>query len=92
MTISINSIGNYNPYTSRVGETTAARKTAQVKPVESEVKINKMAKQNAISTREKEFFAQLYPENSAAIMDYHYYQRTGTMSGVAVGSLLDRRG
>ncbi len=92
MAISINSIGNYNPYTSRVGGTTAARKTAQVKPVENEVSVNKMAKQNAISTKEKEFFAQLYPDNITAIMDYHYYQRSGTMSGVAVGSLFDRRG
>ncbi len=93
MGISINSIGNYNPYASKVGATTITRKAASVKQTEAaNVSINNISKQNVISTKEKEFFAHLYPDNIASIMDYHYYQRSGEMSGVAVGSLIDRRG
>ncbi len=93
MAISINSIGNYNPYASKVGATGLTRKTESVKQVQTnDVSVNNISKQNVISTEEKEFFAQLYPDNISSIMDYHYYRRSGEMSGVAVGSLIDRRG
>jgi len=93
MAISINSIGNYNPYASKVGATGLTKKTAPVKEVQTNrVPVNNISNQNVISNKEKEFFAQLYPDNISSIMDYHYYQRSGQMSGVAVGSLIDRRG
>ncbi len=44
-----------------------------------------------VTKEEKDFFVGLYPEQKQEIADYHFYQRTGKMSGVSVGSLLDRR-
>ncbi|MCH7962717.1 MAG: hypothetical protein IH950_05715 [Bacteroidetes bacterium] len=46
----------------------------------------------ALSKDEKNFFAEVYPKNRSEIMDYHYYNNTGKMSGVSVGSNIDRRG
>ena len=45
----------------------------------------------AISTEEKAFFINMYPEQKTEIQDYHFYQRSGKMSGVSVGSMFDRR-
>ncbi len=45
-----------------------------------------------ISEEEKTFFANLYPLNKNEIMDYHYYQKSGKPSGIALGSLFDKRG
>ncbi len=92
MGISINSIGNYNPYATKVGVTHHTKATSTIKEVSKNVSVNNIAKENAISTKEKEFFAKLYPDNINTIMDYHYYQRSGEMAGVSVGSLIDRRG
>lgn len=45
-----------------------------------------------VSNEEKKYFMNLYPENTKEIMDYHFYERSGKLSGVSVGSLLDKRG
>jgi len=45
-----------------------------------------------LSKDEKQFFVELYPKNKTEIMDYHYYKENGKMSGVAIGSNIDRRG
>lgn len=52
----------------------------------------KNEKAEEITKEEKNFFAQLYPEKKNEIVDYHYYQKSGQMSGVTVGSLFDKRG
>ncbi len=81
MKIGTNSVGNYTPKI-HVNNTV---KTAETKPkVETE--------KNLINKQEKKFFAEMYPDNKKEIMKYHFYQKTGNMSGVSVGSLLDRRG
>ena len=49
-------------------------------------------KKAQISTEERDFFLNLYPENKEEIMDYHHYLRSGKMSGVSLGSIFDRRG
>lgn len=46
----------------------------------------------ALSNDEKNFFTEVYPKNRSEIMDYHFYSNTGKMSGVSVGSNIDRRG
>ncbi len=46
----------------------------------------------AVSKEEKIFFVKMYPQNKTEIMDYHFYQRTGKMSGVGLGSMFDKRG
>ncbi len=45
-----------------------------------------------ISEEEKKFFAEMYPLNKNEILDYHYYQKTGKPSGIALGSLFDKKG
>jgi len=81
MKIGTNSIGNYSP---------KVQTTAQTNNVETKPKVS--SEKNIINKQEKRFFADLYPQNKKEIMNYHYYKKTGNMSGVSVGSLLDRRG
>lgn len=79
-TINTNSV-NYNPYIINK----VYNKNAQVKsdfPVVAE----------KITKEEKEFFTELYPEKKNEIIDYHFYQKSGKLSGVTKGSLFDRRG
>ncbi len=45
-----------------------------------------------LSAEEKNFFINQYPEKKDEISDYHFYQKTGKMSGVNVGQHFDRRG
>ena len=89
MKIDMNPVGNYSPINVKnvnnrikVSETTpkeSAGKTAQVN-------------QGALSPEEKTFFAKLYPANKSEIIDYHFYEKNGKLSGVKLGSLLDKRG
>jgi len=80
MKINTNMIGNYTPY--KVGSTSPAQNSSPVKSALPE----------KVTGEEKQFFTKLYPENKKEIMDHHFYNNKGKMAGVAVGSLLDRRG
>jgi len=55
---------------------------------------NKIMNEEAgiLSKDEKKFFAEVYPKNQSEIIDYHFYSNTGKMSGVSIGSNIDRRG
>ncbi len=77
MKINTNSIGNYNPYNIKTSAISAKSKPFDVNEL--------------ISGEEKEFFKNLYPEQKTEIADYHFYQRSGKMSGVSIGSLFDRK-
>lgn len=77
MNISSNPIGNYNVYSTRAMQPAANRQSA--------VSVDNVSKE------EKDFFTNMYPEQKQEIADYHFYQRSGKMSGVSVGSLFDRR-
>ncbi len=85
MRINTNSIGNY-----------FTQQTRSVANVARKENIQKTAATKTllqpISVKEKEMFAKMYPQQKSEIMEYHYYQKNGKMSGVTVGSLLDRRG
>ncbi len=61
MRIDTNGVGNYN--------------SAYMKPVQARPKVETPvpAEPAKITNEEKRFFANLYPENKAEIMDYHYY-------------------
>lgn len=48
--------------------------------------------QSHLTEQEKNYFAGLYPEKKDEIVNYHYYEKSGKMSGVKVGSLFDKRG
>jgi hypothetical protein len=77
MKITNNTIGNYSPYS-----------------LNNLPKVCKDAasSKNNISNEEKQFFAKLYPQDKSEIMDYHFYQPSGKMAGVSIGSLFDKRG
>lgn len=81
MKITSNTIGNYSPM--YIGNTKQTFEPANVPEQAHSEKIN---------DDEKKFFMNLYPENKKEIVDYHFYQKTGKMTGVTVGSLFDRRG
>ena len=85
MRVTTNSIGNYFPQ--------LTRKITNVAPKESVQKTSQTeSTQQLLSQKEKEMFVKMYPQQKSEIMEYHYYQKNGVMSGVTVGSLLDRRG
>lgn len=91
MRITTNSIGNYTPNIQKP----AVAKTAIPKPsvAKSEIiKTDTADLSGVINKEEKKFFAEMYPQQKKEVMDYHFYKKSGSMSGVSVGSLLDRRG
>ena len=89
MKIDMNPVGNYSPINFRnvnnrtkVNETSAkdnTPKTAQTKNA-------------SLTPEEKTYFAKMYPANKSEIVDYHFYEKSGKLSGVQIGSLLDKRG
>jgi len=81
MRITSNTVGNYNPYGVNNNKHVSESVNNQTK--EDGIKI---------SGEEKDFFKKMYPESKTEITDYHYYQKSGKLSGVSVGSLFDRRG
>lgn len=80
MKITTNEFGNYSPKaTQNVGQSYQAPQVKQ-------------EKLGTVTNDEKKFFAGLYPENKQDVMDYHFYQKTGKMQGVTLGTLFDQRG
>mgnify|MGYP005847002437 CR=1 FL=1 len=79
MRIGNNPVGNYSPI--RQNNSVNAVKAKQTSS-SSEI----------INSKEKEFFSKLYPTDKSKIMQHHFYMKNGNMSGVMVGSLIDRRG
>jgi hypothetical protein len=89
MKISMNNVGNYTP----------GMKTSTDVSQKFNIDTNNDLKtkstettDSAVTTEEKNYFMDLYPENINEIADYHFYQKSGKMSGVKIGSLIDRRG
>ncbi|MBI9073629.1 MAG: hypothetical protein JEY94_18675 [Melioribacteraceae bacterium] len=87
MRIGTNAVGNYSPY--GISSTKPVVKSEQTANIQES---NKVDNKNKISQEEKKYFAKLYPQNKNEIIDYHFYQNSGKMGGVSVGSLFDRRG
>jgi len=89
MKVSMNNIGNYSPFVKQRQETSPKLNNE----VNQELKLKAPAADDkAITPEEKNYFMGLYPENKSEITDYHFYQKTGKMSGVKIGSQFDRRG
>ena len=88
MRIGTNPIGNYSP----VYKKTAVSNTVKTNSVAQTAKTAVAEPTSALNKTEKAFFSKMYPENTAKIMDHHFYMKNGNMSGVTVGSLFDRRG
>lgn len=81
MKISTNNIGNYVP-----------RYVPEIQSKPQPTAVQAEAKAEKITPDEKNFFIDLYPQNKTEIADYHFYQKSGKMSGLSLGSLFDKRG
>ena len=51
-----------------------------------------LSQSESINTDEKKFFAEMYPAKQTEIMEYYYYEKSGKMNGISVGTNIDRRG
>jgi hypothetical protein len=80
MAVSMNSIGNYSAY----GLNNAKSNKTNIK--------DSVAQSESINPDEKKFFAEMYPAKQNEIMEYYYYERSGKMNGISVGTNIDRRG
>jgi len=85
MKISTNTIGNYTPAYVQKNNSAAAKQETQQSG-------SSQQGQSVLSSNEKQFFAAMYPDKKSEIMDYHFYEKTGKMSGVSLGTIIDRRG
>lgn len=85
MKISTNTIGNYTPSLIQKNNPPAVKQES----VQNETP---KTETSALTSKEKQFFAKMYPDKQNEIMDYHFYQKTGKMSGVSLGTIIDRRG
>ncbi|MGE5363020.1 MAG: hypothetical protein ACM3SM_02735 [Bacteroidota bacterium] len=97
MRITSNQIGNYGPgYSREIQQNLPARSSAGTHRTEAAARMQNAelteAQSSSITSEEKNFFINMYPDNKNEITDYHFYQKNGRMSGVTVGSLFDRRG
>jgi hypothetical protein len=81
MAVSMNSIGNYTAF----GLNTAKNNKTNIKSPASVHNEN-------INNDEKKFFAEMYPAKQTEIMDYYYYEKSGRMNGISVGTNIDRKG
>lgn len=89
MKISMNNIGNYTP---RMKTNTDISQKFNIDTKNDLKTKSTETADSAVTPEEKNYFMNLYPENKNEISDYHFYQKSGKMSGVKIGSLLDRRG
>lgn len=48
--------------------------------------------EDVLNEKEKQFFAQMYPDKSTEIMEYSFYGKSGKVNNVKLGSHFDRRG
>jgi len=81
MAVSMNSIGNYTAY----GLNTARNNKTNINSASA-------SQNESINNDEKKFFAEMYPTKQTEIMEYYYYEKSGKMNGISVGTNLDRRG
>lgn len=79
MRISTNNIGNY----------ALNFKPANVNNVQKTQA--DLSKNIDVNKSEKEFFSNLYPDKRNEIINYHFYGRRGSLSGVSVGQNIDRK-
>ena len=86
MKITTNEFGNYS---ARIQKPAVQHNKPAEAPKQAEATKQKLG---SLSNEEKNFFAKLYPENKSDVMNYHFYQKTGKMQRVSLGTLFDKRG
>jgi hypothetical protein len=80
MAVNMNPVGNYTPY--------GLNSNVNNKP---NVKNAAVSQGENINSDEKKFFAGMYPTKKSEIMEY-YYEKSGRMNGISLGTNIDRRG
>ncbi len=86
MKISTNMIGNYGPQVSRnIPKQTKIQEAFDISKTSGSID------KSLVTTEEKKFFTEMYPENKTEIVN-HFYSKNGKMTGVKVGSLFNKRG
>ena len=53
---------------------------------------NKSQPTGTLSDDEKKFFVKAYPDKKNEVIEYHYYNRKEKLSGVVLGTIVDRKG
>jgi len=53
---------------------------------------NKKLSAGALSDDEKKFFVKAYPDKKNEVIDYQYYNRKEKLTGVVLGTIVDRKG
>ncbi len=86
MKISTNTIGNYGPQIPR-----SVPKQEKAKEVFNLSAANLNNAKAEITSDEKKFFVEMYPESKTEISN-HFYSKNGKMNGVKIGSLFNKRG
>lgn len=89
MKISTNNIGNYSP---NIKPRTINSEKFNVELNQNIQMKKQVPEESTLTMEEKNYFRGLYPESSGEIEDYHFYQKSGKMAGVTLGSQIDRRG
>ncbi len=93
MKIATNNIGNYNPYiNNNVKVKRQPVKVEETPKLVPKSQVNNIKGSDQLSKVEKSFFAKLFPGQTEEINNYQFYQRTGEMKSVSIGSIIDRRG
>ena len=80
MSVSMNSVGNYSAHGLNNGRTNKSVTTN-----------SSSSKSENINNDEKKFFAEMYPAKENEIMEY-YYEKSGKMNGISLGTNIDKRG
>jgi hypothetical protein len=80
MAVSMNSVGNYSAYELNAGR---SNKSVTANSLSS--------KSENLNSDEKKYFAEMYPSKQNEIMEY-YYEKSGKMNGISLGTNIDRRG
>ncbi|MEP0859873.1 MAG: hypothetical protein HRF52_00365 [Ignavibacterium sp.] len=53
---------------------------------------NVKSSEEVLNEKEKQFFAQMFPDKSSEIMEYSFYGKSGKLNNIKIGSHFDRRG
>lgn len=53
---------------------------------------NVKSSEEVLNEKEKQFFAQMFPDKSSEIMEYSFYGKSGKVNNIKIGSHFDRRG
>lgn len=63
----------------------------EIKPTGKSAEFQKSSNE-LLTGKEKQLFAEMFPNNQADVLNYNFYGKSGKMNSVQIGSNFDRRG